>query len=668
MIPELGHFALILSLCLALVLAIFPMVGSLNNTPRWVAMARPVALGQFFFTALSFACLVYAFLANDFSVKYVAQNGNSLLPTIYKVSAVWGAHEGSLLLWALILSSWTIAVALLTRNLPAVMLARVLSVMGMISIGFLSFLLFTSNPFERVFPVPFEGSDLNPLLQDFGLAIHPPMLYMGYVGMSVAFSFAIAALIGGKLDATWARWSRPWTTVAWVFLTIGIMLGSWWAYYELGWGGWWFWDPVENASFMPWLAATALIHSLAVTEKRGAFKRWTVLLSLTAFSLSLLGTFLVRSGVLTSVHSFAADPARGLFILVFLCIVIGGSLILYAWRAPDVTSGGRFSMLSRETMLLGNNLLLVVITAFMLLGTLAPLIYDAMGWGKISVGFPWFTTMFVIFTPFMVILMGFGPLTRWKHHAPADLLRTFRVAMFVSLAAGLLVALPILHNGSLSAGLAVLLSVWLCSSIFLSLRQRYRNRASVRALLKNPASRGNGSYFGMVIAHLGVAVFIIGVTFVTQFDVENDVRMTPGQSIDMAGYTFRFDGVRNVQGPNYRADQGTVVVLRDGEEVAQLKPEKRTYTVQSKPMTEAGINGGLMRDIYVSLGEALGGGDWSLRLYYKPLVRWIWLGCLMMAVGGLFASLDRRYRIHVSQRASSPVRKHAGGSAQKANA
>ncbi|MGB5474063.1 MAG: heme lyase CcmF/NrfE family subunit [Gammaproteobacteria bacterium] len=657
MIPELGHFALILALCLSLILAVFPMAGTLTNTPRWVAMAKPAAWGQFTFTAIAFACLVNAFLVNDFSVAYVAQHGNSLLPTVYKVSAVWGAHEGSLLLWALILCSWTVAVASLSRNLPAEVLARVLSVMGMISIGFMSFLLFTSNPFERVFPVPLEGGDLNPLLQDFGLAIHPPMLYMGYVGMSVAFSFAIAALIGGKLDATWARWSRPWTTVAWVFLTIGITLGSWWAYYELGWGGWWFWDPVENASFMPWLAATALIHSLAVTEKRGAFKRWTVLLSLLAFSLSLLGTFLVRSGVLTSVHSFAADPARGLFILVFLCIVIGGSLALYAWRAPDVTSGGRFSMLSRETMLLGNNLLLVVITAFILLGTLAPLIYDAFGWGKISVGFPWFTTMFTIFTPLMIFLMGLGPLTRWKHHTPAELLRTFRVAILVSVAAGLLVALPILHDFSAWAGMAVMLSTWLVSSLVLSLRQRYRSRASLQALLKNPMARGNGSYFGMVLAHLGVAVFIIGVTFVTQFDVEQDVRMSPGQSIDMAGYTFRFDGVRTVQGPNYRADQGSIAVSREGKEVTTLTPEKRTYTVQTKPMTEAGINAGLMRDIYVSLGEGLGsGGDWSLRLYYKPYVRWIWLGGLMIAIGGLFAALDRRYRLPFRQQAVQPAR------------
>ncbi|MBT8121640.1 MAG: heme lyase CcmF/NrfE family subunit, partial [Gammaproteobacteria bacterium] len=527
----------------------------------------------------------------------------------------------------------------------------VIGVLGLLSVGFLLFTLLTSNPFERLIPAAADGADLNPLLQDPGLAIHPPMLYIGYVGFSVAFAFAIAAMLEGKLDARWARWTRPWTTAAWCFLTVGIALGSWWAYYELGWGGWWFWDPVENASFMPWLVATALIHSLAVTEKRGAFKRWTVLLSLLAFSLSLLGTFLVRSGVLTSVHSFATDPARGLFILIFLCIVIGGSLTLYAWRAPEVTSGGRFSSLSRETLLLGNNLLLVVITAFILLGTLAPLIYDAMGWGKISVGFPWFNRMFVIFTPLMVILMGFGPMARWKHQAPGDLLRTYRIALIASVAAGILFALPVLHDGSPWAGLAVLLSVWLVSSLVLSLRQRFRNRASLQTLLKNPAARGNGSYFGMLIAHLGIAVFIIGVTFVTLFEEEQDIRMSPGQSVEMSGYTFRFDGVRNVKGPNYRADQGTITVMQDGNIITQLKPEKRTYLVQSKPMTEAGIDAGLMRDIYVSLGEGLGNGDWSLRLYYKPFVRWIWLGGLMIALGGIFAALDRRYRIGIRVRA-----------------
>jgi cytochrome c-type biogenesis protein CcmF len=667
-IPELGQFALILALCLAMVLAFFPLAGSLTNTPRWIALARPAALGQCFFTALAFACLVNAFLVDDFSVSYVAQHGNTLLPVMYKVSAVWGAHEGSLLLWALTLSGWTTAVALFSRNLPALMLARILSVMGMISIGFLSFLLFTSNPFARVYPVPLEGGDLNPLLQDPGLAIHPPMLYMGYVGMSVAFSFAIAALIGGKLDATWARWSRPWTTVAWVFLTLGITLGSWWAYNELGWGGWWFWDPVENASFMPWLAATALVHSLAVTEKRGAFKRWTVLLSLLAFSLSLLGTFLVRSGVLTSVHSFASDPARGLFILIFLTIVIGGSLLLYAWRAPDVTGGGRFEMLSRETLLLGNNLLLVVITAFILLGTLAPLIYDAFGWGKISVGFPWFTTMFVIFTPFMVLLMGLGPLTRWKHQEPGHLARLVKVALAASAGAGVLTALPVLYDGSPWAGLAVLLSVWLLGSLVLSLRQRHRNHSSLSEVWKSFRARGGSSYYGMLIAHLGVAVFIIGVTFVTQFDVEKDVRMSPGQSIEMAGYTFRFDGVRSVQGPNYHADQGSIIVSRGEREIAQLKPEKRTYTVQTRPMTEAGIDTGLMRDLYVSLGEALGNGDWSLRLYYKPLIRWIWLGGILIAIGGLLAAMDRRYRIEVRHRVAAPAGVHSDTLAQKANA
>ena len=652
MIPELGNFALIIGLSLTLVLAVFPMIGSLNNTPGWVAMARPVAWGQFCFIAISFACLLHAFLVNDFSVLYVAQHGNTRLPTIYKVSAVWGAHEGSLLLWALILSGWTVAVSLFARDLPAVVLARVLSVMGMIGIGFLSFLLFTSNPFDRAFPVPLEGGDLNPLLQDFGLAIHPPMLYMGYVGLSVAFSFAIAALIGGKLDAAWARWTRPWTTVAWVFLTIGITLGSWWAYYELGWGGWWFWDPVENASFMPWLAGTALIHSLAMTEKRGAFKRWTVLLSLLAFSLSLLGTFLVRSGVLTSVHSFAADPARGLFILVFLCIVIGGSLVLYAWRAPDVSSGGRFDMLSRETLLLGNNLLLVVITAFILLGTLAPLLYDALGWGKISVGFPWFTAMLIIFAPFLILIMGMGPLARWKHQDGGELLRRLRLAFLVSIGAGLLVATPLLHDGwSLWMGEAVMLSVWLVATLLIGLRQRLRNRKGLAGIFRDLRLKGSGSYYGMVVAHFGIAVFVIGVTAATLFDVEKDARMSPGQSIEVAGYSFLFDGVKEHRGPNYTSDMGNVRVFKGEREVAVLKPEKRTYLVQTKPMTEAGIDPGFTRDIYVSLGEALGGGDWSLRLYYKPLVRWIWLGGILIAIGGLLAATDKRYRMAIRQRA-----------------
>ncbi|MGD2074667.1 MAG: heme lyase CcmF/NrfE family subunit [Gammaproteobacteria bacterium] len=665
MIPELGHFALILALCLALVQASFPLIGSLNRTPSWVALARPLAFGQFAFLALAFAALVQSFLSNDFSVLYVAQHGNTQLPLIYKISAVWGAHEGSLLLWALILGGWMVAVASFSRNLPPEMVARVLSVMGMVSIGFLCFMLFTSNPFERVFPAPPEGGELNPLLQDPGLAIHPPMLYMGYVGMSVAFSFAIAALIGGKLDAAWARWSRPWTLVAWVFLTIGITLGSWWAYYELGWGGWWFWDPVENASFMPWLAGTALVHSLAVTEKRGAFKRWTVLLALLAFSLSLLGTFLVRSGVLTSVHAFATDPARGLFILLFLCLVIGGSLSLYALRAPGISRGGGFDLVSRESMLLGNNLLLVTITALVLLGTLAPLLYDAMGWGKISVGFPWFNTMFVLFSPLMIVLMGAGPLTRWKHHDPSELLRALRIAFFVSIAAGIVAATP-LFTGSISAGIAVALSLWLVTTLLSGLRQRLRRRSGIRGLGADWKGQGGRAYYGMWIAHLGIATFIIGVTFVTQFDVEKDVRMSPGEELELGGYLFRFEGAEPHRGPNYRAQRGTVRVLKNEREVAVLHPEKRVYQVQTKPMTEAGIDAGFTRDLYVSLGEPLGGGDWSVRLYYKPFVRWIWLGGVLIALGGLLAASDPRYRMRLHAKlARAPAGKGvpAGGTA-----
>jgi cytochrome c-type biogenesis protein CcmF len=638
MIPELGNFALILALCLALVLAVVPLLGTFTHTPAWVALARPLAWGQFVFVAVAFAVLTHAFLIDDFSVLYVANHGNTMLPLIYKISAVWGAHEGSLLLWALILAGWMVAVSLFSSHLPDDVLARVLSVMGMISIGFLSFLLFTSNPFERMFPVPLEGGELNPLLQDFGLAVHPPMLYMGYVGLSVAFSFAIAALIGGRMDAAWARWSRPWTLVAWVFLTIGIVLGSWWAYYELGWGGWWFWDPVENASFMPWLASTALIHSLAVTEKRGAFKRWTVLLALLGFSLSLLGTFLVRSGVLTSVHAFASDPARGLFILIFLMLVIGGSLLLYAVRAPDISRGGAFATLSRS-----NNVVLALMTALVLLGTLAPLLYDAVGWGKISVGFPWFNTMFVTFMPLMVLFMGVGPLSRWKQHDPVALLRQVRTAFALSVAAGLAIGSPLL-GGSWSIGLAATLALWLVSTLVLGLRQRLRNKGGIGHVFQDFAGRGGRSYYGMWLAHLGVAFFIIGVTVVTQFDIEKDERMSPGQSVVLSGYNFRFDGVESVRGPNYQAQRATVRVTRNNADVAVLHPEKRVYQVQRNPMTEAGIDAGFMRDIYVSLGEPLGNGDWSLRLYYKPLVRWIWFGGLLIAAGGLLAASDPRYR------------------------
>jgi cytochrome c-type biogenesis protein CcmF len=493
------------------------------------------------------------------------------------------------------------------------------------------------------------------------------MLYMGYVGMSVAFAFAISALIGGKMDAAWARWSRPWTLVAWVFLTIGIVLGSWWAYYELGWGGWWFWDPVENASFMPWLVGTALVHSLAVTEKRGAFKRWTVLLALMGFSLSLLGTFLVRSGVLTSVHAFATDPARGLFILMFLMVVIGGSLLLYAVRAPNIPRGGGFAALSRESLLLGNNVLLVVVTALVLLGTLAPLVYDAFGWGKISVGFPWFNSMFVTFMPLMILFMGAGPLTRWKHQDPALLVKRLWIALAISIAGGVLVALPAV-SGSASAGVAVALSLWLATTLFSGLRQRLKNKSGLAGLPRDFAGRSGRGYYGMWLAHMGIAMFVIGVTFVTQFDVEKDIRMSPGQSVELSGYRFQFEGAKPHTGPNYRSQLGTVRVFKGDNEVAVLKPEKRTYLVQTKPMTEAGIDAGFWRDIYVSLGEPLGGGDWSLRLYYKPLVRWIWLGGLFIAAGGLLAASDPRYRNPLRHRSGTAAAADKAGLAAGSNA
>lgn len=652
MTPELGQFALILALCLATVQALFPLLGTFTRTPSWVALARTTAWGQFTFLSIAFACLVYAFVANDFSVAYVAQNGNTQLPTVYKVSAVWGAHEGSLLLWVFLLSAWGVAVALFSRNLPAEVSARVLSVMGMVGVGFLLFMLLTSNPFDRQFPIPAEGRDLNPLLQDPGLAIHPPMLYMGYVGFSVAFSFAIAALIGGKLDAAWARWSRPWTTVAWVFLGIGITLGSWWAYNELGWGGWWFWDPVENASFMPWLVGTALIHSLAVSEKRGAFKSWTVLLAISAFSLSLLGTFLVRSGVLNSVHAFANDPQRGVFILAFLCVVIGGSLILYAWRAPTVTGGGRFDLVSRETLLLGNNLILVVITGLVLLGTLFPLIYDALGWGKISVGFPWFNRMFVTFMPLLIVIMGIGPIVRWKHHEPKELTGRLRLAFVLSLGLGLVFMLPIHPQSSIMVGVGVGLAAWLVITLMITVRDRLKHKKTAAGIWRDVATQGR-SFYGMVLAHLGMAAAIIGVTFVSAFGIEKDVRMAPGDRLALAGYTFQFEGTSTHRGPNYRADRAQVRVIRNDHAIAVLHPEKRSYLVQTKPMTEAAIDIGLTRDLYVSLGEPLGHGAWSLRLYYKPFVRWIWLGGVLMALGGILAVSDRRYRMavrHVSDK------------------
>jgi len=645
MIPELGHLAMILALCLAVVQGTLPLIGAWRGDRVWMGLAQPAAWGQFSFLAFSFLCLTYAFMTDDFSVAYVAQNSNSALPWYYKFSAVWGAHEGSLLLWAFILAGWTFAVAIFSRQLPEDMLARVLGVMGLISIGFLLFLIVTSNPFERLLPQsPMDGRDLNPLLQDFGLIIHPPMLYMGYVGFSVAFSFAIAALLGGRLDAAWARWSRPWTLVAWAFLGTGIALGSWWAYYELGWGGWWFWDPVENASFMPWLVGTALIHSLAVTEKRGVFKSWTVLLAIAAFSLSLLGTFLVRSGVLTSVHAFATDPARGVFILAFLLLVVGGSLTLFALRAPVVKSQVGFGLWSRETLLLVNNLLLVVATAMILLGTLYPLLLDALSGAKLSVGPPYFNAMFLPLIGVLMLTMGVGVMVRWKDTPVKWLLSMLTPVLIVAAVLGG-VGSMVFGDFHWAVLTVCLLSAWVVLAGVRDLFDKTRHKG----LLKGMRSLAP-SYWGMQVAHLGLVVCAMGVVLVSQQSAERDLRLAPGESLELGGYRFLFEGAQHFEGPNYTSDKGTVQVFDGEKRIATLHPEKRLYTVQQMPMTEAGIDAGFTRDLYVALGEPLENGAWAVRVHIKPFVRWIWLGSLMMALGGVLAASDRRYRVKVKTR------------------
>ena len=634
MIPELGHFALILALLVSVVQGVLPLAGAHRRDPRWIALARPCAQLSFVLIAVAFGCLTWSFLENDFSVLYVAQNSNTHLPDMYRFSAVWGGHEGSLLLWVLMGAAWGLGVATFSRQLPDDMVARVLGVLGVLAIGFLLFILATSNPFERLLPAPVEGRDLNPLLQDPGLVFHPPMLYMGYVGFSVAFAFAIAALLSGRLDAAWARWSRPWTTAAWVFLTFGIALGSWWAYYELGWGGWWFWDPVENASFMPWLVGTALIHSLAVTEKRGTFKNWTIILAISAFSLSLLGTFLVRSGVLTSVHAFATDPTRGVYVLGFLTFVVGGSLTLFAWRAPGVAAGGHFAMVSREALLLLNNVVLLAAAASVLLGTLYPLIVDALGLGKISVGPPYFNSVFGPLMVPLLMLMPLGPLARWKSADWREVAR--KVSPAAALAVVAAIAVPLLMGRwSWLAALGAGLATWIVVSAALHIVHQTR-----RGTVKAPVS-----FWGMHLAHAGIAVFVVGVTLVSAYETERDVRMAPGDTVSVGRYTFRLLGVSDVQGPNYVAQRGNVELSRDGEVLRVLHPEKRQYRSSTMPMTEAAIDAGLTGDRYVSLGEALdGGAAWSVRVYNKPYVDWIWGGCLLMGLGGLLAGADRRYR------------------------
>jgi cytochrome c-type biogenesis protein CcmF len=638
MIPELGNFALMLAAVVALMQGVLPIAGTLVRNPQTQitlqSLARPAAALQFGLVALAFAALATSFLTNDFSVLYVSQHSNSLLPKPYQFAAVWGGHEGSLLLWVLLLSVWTIAVAMFSRSLPLDMVARVIGVLGLISVGFLFFILITSNPFERLLPAAVDGRDLNPLLQDPGLVIHPPMLYMGYVGMAVAFAFAVSALMSGRLDAAWARWSRPWTVIAWTFLTFGIGLGSWWAYYELGWGGWWFWDPVENASLMPWLVGTALIHSLMVTEKRGSFKAWTVLLAIAAFSLSLLGTFLVRSGVLTSVHAFATDPKRGIFVLMFLAVVVGASLTLFAWRAPRVSLGGRMGLVSRESFLLANSVLMVVATGAVLLGTIYPLIIDALNLGKLSVGPPYFNAVFAPLLVPAVFLIIPGSVSRWREANVGDIARKLRGTAIGAVALAVLVT-QLLGGGHVGTYFGMFLGAWVALGTLQMVVERLRKPGRIPA-----------SFWGQHIAHLGMAVLVVGITGVKSYEVERNVRMHVDDVVTIAPYSFTLKSLDEVMGPNYKATRANVDVQKNGKLIEVLKPEKRRYFSSAMPMTEAGIDSGFLRDLYVSLGDPLNDNmtEWSMRVYYKPFVPWLWGGVLLMALGGLLAALDRRYR------------------------
>ncbi len=652
MIPELGQFSLILALLVVLALTVLPLLGAQSGNQLLMLTGRSLATGFFVLTVIAFMCLVYAFVHDDFSVAYVSSNSNSLLPVYYKISAVWGGHEGSLLLWVLMLAGWTLAIATFSKSLPLDMQARVLSVMGFVAVGFLLFMIFTSNPFERILPLaPQEGSDLNPLLQDIGLIIHPPVLYMGYVGFSATFAFAIAALMAGRLDSAWARWSRPWANMAWGFLTVGIALGSWWAYYELGWGGWWFWDPVENASFLPWLVGTALIHSLAVTEKRGMFKSWTILLAIFTFSLSLLGTFLVRSGVLTSVHAFANDPERGVFILIFLLLVVGGSLTLYALRAPVVKSLPGFNWLSRETLLLGNNILLTITMTTVLLGTLYPLIADALGWGKISVGPPYFNFFFLPLMGVLCLLMALGPLANWKRTTGKHLVQWLWRPWVVSMVIGLIV--PYFYNDNYSwlAALSVFLGSWIFTALIADVWHKLRNSSNRLSGLKKLSL----SYHGMIIAHAGIAVTLLGVTLTSIYNEQRDVRMAVNESLAVDDFVFVLQEVRKIEGPNYIADEAVISVTENGKPIPDMRPQKRRYLAGGNVMTEVALEVGFFRDLYVAMGEPLNDGAWAMRVHFKPFVRWIWLGALMMAFGATLSVADKRYRKRQAANTQQPV-------------
>ena len=652
MIVEIGHFALILALCVAVTQSAVPMIGAHQNNRGWMAVAGPTAVAQLGLLLISFFALMYAYVTSDFSVKNVAANSNSLKPMIYKISGVWGNHEGSMLLWVLILALFGAIVAGFGRNLPPGLKARTLAVQALVSVGFLLFIILTSNPFERLVPAPIDGRGLNPLLQDPGLALHPPILYAGYVGFSISFSFAVAALIEGKVDAAWARWVRPWTLLAWLFLTAGIALGSWWAYYELGWGGWWYWDPVENASFMPWLVGTALLHSAIVVEKRDALKSWTILLAILTFSLSLIGTFLVRSGVLTSVHAFATDPERGVFILLLLVIAIGGSLALYAWRAPQLQSGGLFQPISREGGLVLNNLLLTTSAATVFLGTLYPLFLEAFGGGKVSVGPPFFNATFIPLMVPLVIALGVGPLLPWKRADLGGVLARLKLAFAAALILTLITAYLTWGKGVFGA-MGIGIAVWLGASVLVEFGERIGfGRVSLSDSVKRAIGLPRAAW-GRTLAHFGLAVTVAGVTGAGLWQVESIQIMRPGDKVDVSGYEFTFEGAENVRGPNYGAERGTFTVRDDGQVVAELSGERRRYFVSGDETTEAGIHTTAMYDLYAVLGEPNGKGGWTTRLYYKPLVPWLWLGSIIMVLGGIVSLTDRRLRIGAPSRRSS---------------
>ena len=644
MIAELGNYALALALALSVFLAVLPLIGAEKANVKLMALARPLTWSMFLALSLSFGALFYLFAVNDFSVQYVVNNSNSLLPLQYRLSAVWGSHEGSLLLWIWLLSLWAIGVATFTRKMPEEAVARVLSVMGLVSIGFLVFIIFSSNPFGRTFPdFPADGRELNPMLQDVGLIFHPPLLYMGYVGFSVAFAFAIASLMSGRLDTAWARWSRPWTMAAWVFLTLGIILGSWWAYYELGWGGWWFWDPVENASLMPWLAGTALIHSLSVTEKRSTFKAWTVLLAILAFSLCLLGTFLVRSGILVSVHAFASDPTRGLYILAYLVLVIGGSLLLYAFQGNKIKSLDNYQRYSRESLLLLNNIMLMAFLSVVFLGTILPLIHKQIGLGSISIGAPFFDQMFLILMVPFSLLLGIGPLVKWRRDQVSAIRTPVIISLIMMVALGL--GLPYLVGDRLTV--TAVLGVMMAAIIVILSLYEMHTRATHRHSFLTGVFKLSRSHWGMTLAHLGVAMTVFGIAMSQNFSIEKDVRMREGDSVQILDYQFTFKGLKITDGANYQGGTADIAITKNGKPEATLHAEKRFYNVSKMGMTEAAIDWGFSRDLYAALGEQLEDGSWGLRLYYKPFIRWIWFGGLFMAIGGLLCMLDKRYRIRV---------------------